>query len=101
MVASAVVQYGFLIGSPAALFQSAYGLTVVVKILALAALLCLAAGNRYRFTPALAAGQNAARAGLLRSVGLEILLALLALLAAGWLLQLTPPAMALMLNKQG
>jgi len=98
MIVSAVVQFIYLVGSPAALFQSAYGLTVAFKILLLSFLVALAAVNRYRFTPQLAAGQQVARARLLRSVSVEIALGLLALLAAGWLLQLTPPAMALMLN---
>ncbi len=98
MMVSAVVQYIYLIGSPAALFQSAYGLTVAFKILLLAFLVALAAVNRTLFTPQLAAGQQLARARLLRSVSAEIALGLCALLAAGWLLQLTPPTMALMLN---
>ncbi len=101
MVASALVQFIYLVGSLPALFQSAYGLTVIFKILLLLFLLFLAAANRHRFTPSLAAGQELARVRLLRSVSVEIALGLLALLAAGWLLQLTPPAMALMLNSQG
>jgi putative copper export protein len=98
MIASAVVQFIYLVGSQAALFQSAYGLTVAFKILLLAFLVSLAAVNRYRFTPQLAAGEQIARARLLRSVTAEIALGFFALLAAGWLLQLTPPTMALMLN---
>lgn len=101
MIASAVVQFIFLVGSPFTLFSSAYGLTVAFKILLLSFLVCLAAVNRTLFTPQLAAGQQLARARLLRSVSVEIALGLCALLAAGWLLQLTPPTMALMLNSQG
>ncbi len=101
MIASAVVQFIYLVGSPFRLLSSAYGLTVAFKILLLLFLVVLAAVNRYRFTPQLAAGQQLAQARLLRSVSVEIALGLCALLAAGWLLQLTPPAMALMLNAQG
>jgi hypothetical protein len=42
-----------------------------------------------------------ARRTLLRSIGAEIFVGILALLAAGFLIQETPPAMALMLKQQG
>ncbi len=98
LIGSAVVQFIFLIGSPRALFNNAYGLTALLKIVLLVALVGLAAANRYRLTPAISAGDDNARCKMLRSVGAEIALGLLALLAAGLLLQMTPPAMALMLR---
>lgn len=101
IIGSATVQFIFLIGAPRALFTTGYGLTALLKILLLFGLLLLAARNRYRLTPALAAGDEAARRGLLRSVAVEIGLGLALLLAAGMLIQLTPPTMAVMLQQQG
>jgi putative copper resistance protein D len=89
LMLTAAVQYAVLIGKPAALLNSAYGLTAFVKILLLAGLVVLAARNRTRFTP----GLPATRPQLLRSIDVEIALGLLALLAAGLLLQLEPPTM--------
>ncbi len=100
IIASAFVQFYFLVGSPKALFNNVYGLTVSAKILLLAALIALAASNRTRLTPALAAGAEPARTQLLRSVAAEIALGIFVLLAAGQLLQLTPPTMAYMLQTQ-
>ncbi len=98
LAGTAGVQYFFLIGRPAALFDSAYGLVAAGKIALLLALLAFAAANRTRLTPALEAGDETARPRLLRSVGAEVALGLLAVLAAGLLLQLTPPTMAMGLN---
>ncbi len=96
LTVSAVVQFVFLIGRPAALFESGYGLVTAGKILLLVALVGLAAANRYRFTPGLAEADERARRNILRSVGAEIALGVLVLLAAGLLLQLMPPAMKTM-----
>lgn len=96
---SALIQYVFLIGTPGALFASAYGLVAIFKILLLAGLVALAARNRRRLTPALLTTGEPARQALLRSVHGEIALGLAILLAAALLLQLTPPSMALMLNQ--
>jgi putative copper export protein len=101
IIGSATLQFIFLIGSPRALFTSGYGLTALLKILLLLGLVLLAARNRYRLTPALAVGDEAARRMLLRSVAVEIVLGLAVLLAAGILIQLTPPTMAVMLEQQG
>ena len=92
LIITATVQYYFLIGRPAALVTSAYGLTASLKILLLLGLIALATLNRTRFTPAL----PKTRPQLLRSINVEITLGLLTLLAAGLILQLEPPAMALM-----
>ena len=92
LIITATIQYFLLIGRPWALFTSAYGLTASAKILLLAGLIGLAARNRLRFTPKL----PASRPQLLRSIRAEILLGLLALLAAGLILQLEPPTMAAM-----
>jgi putative copper resistance protein D len=92
LIVTATVQYFVLIGRPAALVTSAYGLTASVKILLLIALIVLAACNRTRYTPAL----PQTRPQLLRSINAEIVLGVLTLLAAGLILQLEPPAMAMM-----
>jgi putative copper resistance protein D len=92
LILTAAVQYVLLIASPAAFFSNAYGVTAFVKILLLAGLIALAARNRDRLTPHL----PATRPQLLRAIQIEIAMGLLALLAAGLILQLEPPAMAAM-----
>lgn len=92
LIVTAAIQYVLLIGRPAALLTSAYGVTASAKILLLAGLIALAARNRMRLTPSL----PASHAQLLRSLHGEILLGLLALLAAGLILQLEPPTMVAM-----
>jgi putative copper export protein len=101
IILSATVQYVFLIGGPAALFTTSYGLTASFKILCLLSLVALASVNRTRLTPRLGRAEETARRALLRSIGAEILIGFLVLLAAGFLIQQTPPAMALMLKQQG
>ena len=106
LIASAIVQFIYLIGSPSALFTSLYGRVALVKIMLLTALILLAALNRYRLTPALPdparpdPARPDAKTKLLTSIGTEIALALTALLAAGLLLNLAPPTMAAMLGTQ-
>jgi putative copper export protein len=101
LILSATVQYVFLIGRPAALFNNSYGLTASFKILCLLSLAALASVNRSRLAPRLGLAEDTARHALLRSIGAEIFVGLLVLLAAGFLIQQTPPAMALMLKQQG
>lgn len=97
---SAAAQFFCLIRAPAALFNNGYGLIVCGKTLLLLGLIGLAAVNRTRLTPSLANGAERARAQLLRSLSMEIFLGFLIVLAAGLLLQLTPPSMAHMLRPQ-
>jgi putative copper export protein len=94
LVITAGIQSISLIGGVAALFSSAYGFAAFFKILALAALVALAAGNKTQLGPAMTA--EPARDALLRRIGLEMALGLAAVLAAGLILQLTPPTMAQM-----
>jgi putative copper resistance protein D len=89
LLLTALVQYVLLIARPAELFSSAYGALALAKILLLAALMALAARNNLRLVPRL----PATRPALLRAIGMETILGLLALVAAGILLQLEPPAM--------
>jgi copper transport protein len=81
------------LASASALFQTRYGALLSAKLVLTAFLLSLAAFNRYRLTPALAANPALTRS-LLRSVFAECLLALLILaIVAGW--RFTPPPRAL------
>ena len=92
ILATALLQYMLLIGRVSAFFTTGYGAAALVKLVLLAALLWLAARNRYRLTPALPASRGA----MLRAIFLEAGLGMLVLLAAGVLMQLPPPAMAAM-----
>jgi copper transport protein len=72
-----------------ALVETRYGILLTVKLALVLALLSLAALNRFRLTPALAAARGAARA-LRRSILLEGVLALgILAVVAGW--RFTPP----------
>lgn len=92
LLATAALQSFLLIGRIPAFWTTPYGRAAAAKILLLAALIALAARNRLRLTPAL----PASRAALTRSIWVETALGLLVLLAAGTLLQFSPPAMAAM-----
>lgn len=81
-------------GDPAALIGSDYGRVLGVKLALAALLLGLAALNRLRLTPALAAGKPGAGAAMARSIRAEIALAIL-ILALAALFRLTPPPRAL------
>ena len=88
--ALAVVQ----VERPVALIDTAYGRVLMAKLAAVAALLALAALNRFVLTPAIAAGDPSADRRLRRSVAGEIVLGLLILgLASAF--RLTPPPRAL------
>lgn len=89
LLLTALIQYILLIARPAALFTSGYGVLALTKTVLLALLIAVAARNNKRLVPAL----PATRPALLGAIGAEIVLGLLALLAAGLLLQLEPPAM--------
>ena len=78
-----------LVGGWRALLDTSFGRVLDVKILLFAGLLVLAAGNRYRIVPALAAGAGRLRAIRL-GVAAEVGLAAAALLAAAVLTQLPP-----------
>lgn len=64
-----------ILASFEALFASAYGQLVLVKLLFVVVLLALAATNKLRFTPRIAAGDASAVAGLRRSIVAEIAVA--------------------------
>lgn len=98
LIVTGVANSLFLVGFEhvASLAASTYGLLLIAKLALFAAMLCLAALNRYRLTPALGdaiAQHDAGRAiGLLRkSLVVEGTLALLILGLVAWLGTLSPP----------
>lgn len=84
------------LGPDPAHWQSAYGAILAAKLGVLAALLGLAAWNRWGLTPAAMAGDATAQSRMQRIIRAELALALIILaLTAGW--RLTPPPRALAL----
>jgi copper transport protein len=76
-----------------ALVETGYGLILSTKLVLVVGLMALAVFNRFRLTPALAASPAATRP-LVRSIGLEAVIAVTILMAvAGW--RFTPPPRAL------
>jgi putative copper resistance protein D len=82
-----------LLGSASELWRSDYGRTVCGKLALVACLLALAAFNKLRLTPRLAAGERAAARALRRSIAAEMALAGAVFLATAALTTLSgPPA---------
>jgi putative copper export protein len=82
----------WLMGGVAPLVTSAYGRVLLAKLALVAGLLALAALNRRRLVPALAAGRASAGPALRRSIRTELLLALGVLAASASLTTLVGPA---------
>jgi copper transport protein len=94
LLVSGVVLAFIQVGTPTALLSTAYGTVLLVKLALVAALLGLAAFNRWRLTPAIARGDAAGRNALVRAVVVEIVIAVLIFGAvATW--RFTPPPRAL------
>lgn len=74
------------------LLATAYGRWLLVKLALFAGMLGLAAINRYRLTPAIAARAPSATGRLRRSIGLEAALGIGVLAAVAWFGTLPPPA---------
>ncbi|MFO6464332.1 copper resistance D family protein [Jannaschia sp. KMU-145] len=86
------VGLGWLLsGGISALFGTAYGLGLLLKVGAVAALLGLAALNRWRLVPALRAGQAGAAPALRRSIATEGAIVLLILIATAAITTITTP----------
>lgn len=86
----AVVQ----VEQPRALLGTAYGKILCAKLLCVAIILLLAAWNRFYLTPAVAAGDPAARRKLAHSIAVEVALVIVIFgLVAAW--RFTPPPRAL------
>ena len=92
MAAAGLALSARLLGGIAPLLASAYGLVLVAKVALVCAMLALAAHNRFRLTPALAAGAPGAGARLARSIRVEAAVALLVLWAVAELTSVSPPA---------
>lgn len=91
LVAAGTALAWMLSGSLPALFGTAYGWTLLGKVAVVAALLGLAALNKLRLVPALAAGDPSAPPALRRSIALEGAAVILILLATATLTTVTTP----------
>lgn len=94
LLAAGVVLACVQVEAPAALWSTAYGGVLLVKLALVAGLLGLAAWNRLGLTRPALAGEPAARRRLVRSIAAEAGLAL-AILAVAALWRFTPPPRAL------
>jgi copper transport protein len=97
-VAPLIVSGGILaivqVQEPALLLATAYGRLLAAKLALVALLLGLAAWNRFRLTPAIAAGAVRPRAQLRRMIAIELaIVAAILALVASW--RFTPPPRAL------
>ena len=91
LIASGIVNTLFLVGSFAALFGTAYGQLLDVKLVLFALMLALAATNRSRLTPRLVDADPARRA-LARNATLEIVLGVAIVAIVGALGTMVPGA---------
>lgn len=80
-----------LTGAPLPSADAGYGQGLILKLIAVAALIGLAALNKLRLTPALVRGDRAAARSLARSIEIEIALILVVLLATATVTTLTSP----------
>jgi copper transport protein len=91
LVGAGLVMAWRLVGSWSALTTTAYGLTLLAKILIVAGMLSLAALNKWRFVPALQQGKDALER-LRRSILGEAALAGVVFIATAVLTSVPPPA---------
>lgn len=94
LLVAGIVLAALRLPSPAALVGSDYGRLVLAKIVGFAVLLALAAWNRQRLTPRLAAGQARAGVALSRSILAEMGVAALVLGLTAMLVRTPPPGAA-------
>lgn len=80
-----------LSGSVTALFGTAYGLALLVKVAIVAVLLGFAAWNKVRLVPALRAEKPGAAHALRRSISMEMLAVVMILLATATITSVTTP----------
>jgi len=94
LVATGLINAWLVVGPAQALtgWTTPYGRVLAAKLALFAAMLVLAARNRWRLTPALAARPDTAAAALRRSVALEAGAGLAVLALVAWLGTLEPPA---------
>lgn len=91
LVLAGLALLAILLGDLRQLWMSAYGRTACIKLALVACLLALAALNKLRLTPRVAAGDAAATRSLRRSVAAELVAASLVLMATAALTTLTGP----------
>jgi putative copper resistance protein D len=91
LVLAGLALLAILLGDSRQLWNSAYGRTACTKLALVACLLALAAFNKLRLTPRVAAGDAAATRSLRRSVAAELGAATLVLMATAALTTLTGP----------
>ncbi len=92
LASTGLFQAAVLVETLPGLVGTGYGLVTLAKLGLFLGLLAFAARNRFRLTPALSGGMpRAAKRGLVRSIAVETVLGLLAVLAAGLLTSLPPP----------
>lgn len=72
LLAAGMAMVWLLTGSLGALFGTTYGLVLLAKVAGVAGLLSLAAANKTRLVPALAAGRDGAAVALRRSIAAEM-----------------------------
>jgi len=85
LLAAGAVLAWMLLGGLGALFTSAYGQVLLVKLVLVATLLGFAAWNKWRLVPAFEQGDPQARVRLRRSIRIEVLLFLSILLVTAFL----------------
>lgn len=94
LIAAGLLLAAIQLASPAALWTTAYGRVLLVKLVLLAALFALAAFNRFHLTEPAERGDSVAVRRLIRSIRIEIVLVLaIFAVAAAW--RFTPPPRAL------
>jgi putative copper resistance protein D len=91
LIAVGVSLAWFLSGSVSALFATAYGWTLLAKLGLVTGLMGLAALNKWRLVPALAAGHLIAENKLYRSIAIEAVAVALILIATATLTSVTTP----------
>ncbi|AGI69202.1 hypothetical protein OAN307_c37460 [Octadecabacter antarcticus 307] len=81
----------FMTGSVAALLGTAYGWTLLLKLLLVTGLMGIAALNKWRLVPALVAGETSAARSLRRSIRAEIFVVVIILIITATLTVVTTP----------
>ena len=96
LILSGVVLAIVQVETPGALPATAYGRLLMAKLGLVVVLLAIAGWNRFRMTPAVAAGRDAARRDLVRSISVELILVVFIFgLVAAWRFTPTPRSIAI------
>ncbi len=90
LIVAGLVLTVLITGSPAAVFTTQYGLTLLAKVAVVAALLALAAANKLRIVPAIEKGDASAAGHLRQSISWEMLAVIVILTITAVLTTITP-----------